>query len=147
MAWYLRPVGIRYASDYFRGRPHRQLVAEPKLRGLCKLNSDDHRQRQSHDPKVPDERFDELRDGATEIVRPTLPAVAAPSTGNASIWALQLDSAPRIDRQWAYDGIHLCPPWARQDLGPVMFRQTPVGPRRRVPYQGQQATRVAARAH
>ena len=28
-AWCLRPVGLRYASDHFRGRPHRQVVAEP----------------------------------------------------------------------------------------------------------------------
>ena len=32
-------------------------------------------------------------------------AAGAPSSpGNASIWASKLASAPRVDRQWAYNG-------------------------------------------
>ena len=38
-AWGLWPVGVRYASDYFQGRPHR----------LLELSSHDHRECQNHE--------------------------------------------------------------------------------------------------
>ena len=47
-AWCLRPVGVLYASDYFRGRPHRQLVEEPKLHGLGELCLHHLQERQNH---------------------------------------------------------------------------------------------------
>ena len=57
-------------------------------------------------PEVPEERFDELLCAAMEqqlkfYDRP-LAACAPPSPGNASLWALA--AAPRVDRQWAYNG-------------------------------------------
>ena len=58
-------------------------------------------------------------------------AAGAPSSpGNASIWAPELASTPCIDSQWAYYDTkvklhHLCPPWARQYLGPVLARLPP----------------------
>ena len=49
VAWRLvLPVGIRYESNYFRGRPHGQLIEEHQLRGLGELSLDHHRERQNH---------------------------------------------------------------------------------------------------
>ena len=47
-AWCLLPVGLHdYASDHFRGRPHRQLVAEPQLSWRGELSLGHHRERQN----------------------------------------------------------------------------------------------------
>ena len=50
------------SSDHFRGGPHRQLVAEPQLRGCGHLSSDHHRRERQiiqelQVPEVPEERY------------------------------------------------------------------------------------------
>ena len=58
-------------------------------------------------PEVPEERYDELLCAAMEqlkLYEQLITAGAAPSPRTASIWAPELASAPRVDRQWAYNG-------------------------------------------
>ena len=74
-------------------------------------------------PEVPEERHDELLCAAMEQLKLHAQPIAAgapSSPGNASIWAPEPASAPRIDRQWAYNGA-TC---ARLGPGkiPVLFR-------------------------
>ena len=58
-------------------------------------------------PEVPAERYDELHCATTEQLklyeRPAA-ASSAPSQGNSSLWAADIAGAPRVDRQWAYNG-------------------------------------------
>ena len=58
-------------------------------------------------PEVPAERYDELHCATTEQLklyeRPAATS-AAPSPGNFSLRAANIAGAPRIDRQWAYNG-------------------------------------------
>ena len=95
---------------------------------------------------MPEECYNELLCAAIEqlkLYEQPIAAGAPPSPGNASIWASEMASAPRIDRQWAYNGTTRASR-GRADLDPLLARQNPVSPCRQVPYQGLQATRVDA---
>jgi hypothetical protein len=60
-------------------------------------------------PDVPRESYTALRRAATEQLklydRP-LATGAPPSPGSAAVWATDIAGAPRVDRQWAYNGTH-----------------------------------------